>query len=113
MDLQPQQSDPSWEALQRNQFNLAKNAEHMRQYGETFRQLDEAAEEFYDSDDDEKKEDESERADVELEDEEKKEDNGLECAMKEGQSHDNDEGRQEGFERALPPLDNIKGREIA
>ena len=44
-------------------FNLAKNAEHMIQYGETFRQLDEAAQEFYESDKEEENEEASERFD--------------------------------------------------
>lgn len=101
VDLEPQQLDASWDALQRSQFNLAKNAEYMREYGETFRQLDEAAEEFFESDDEEQKEDESER-------EEKKEDTSSgEGPLLERQLA---QGNEEGFERALPPLDNIKGK---
>ena len=76
----------------------------MRQYGATFQALDDAAEEFYESDDDENQEDASERTDADgATEEEKKEDNGLHELQTLGQE------TEEGFERALPPLDNIKG----
>ncbi|CAB9515456.1 Tetratricopeptide repeat and ankyrin repeat containing 1 [Seminavis robusta] len=92
----------SWDSLKNARFNLAANLDQLREYGDTFKQLDDAANEvFYDSDEEVQASLSTERAE-----EEKKDDAVGLCSQETVQ--DSRLEPQDGVLRSLPLMDNIK-----